>query len=677
MATENHLKESVSPYLQQHLHNPVDWYPWGEEAFAKARQEDKPIFLSIGYSTCHWCHVMEHESFEDPEVGAAMNRAFVSIKVDREERPDIDQLYMQVAQMMTGSGGWPLNLILTPDGKPFYAATYLPREDRFGRMGLLSLTRRVEELWKHDRKRLLASANSITKALQRPPSAAAGTAPDAELLRRAGQALRADFDAEHGGFGESPKFPSAHKLRFLLRMGDTDMVEQSLDAMRAGGIYDQIGFGFHRYATDNNWRVPHFEKMLYDQAMLMLAYSDAYAVTGHRRHAEVVREIADFLTREMRDSDDAFYAALDADSAGGEGRFYQWTLDEMKRALEEKDVDLAMTTWGVEQRGNYLDEARRLRNGLNILFLSQPPLDADRRRLERIRQQLLEVRETRERPFRDDKVLTDWNGMMIAALAHAARTLDAPELRALAEQAATTVLARAWNGKRLQHRWRNGTIGIDGKLDDYAMMVWGLIELYQTTLDARWLRQAVAINRVMVDRFAMEHGGFYLTDSDTHLLARPREWFDGAAPAGNSIAIENLLRLAHLTGDSTLADMAERGLAQATEQMRKAPAGSAQLLSALHFALHPVRELVIAGENDAPEVARMIEAARAGYRPGLLLLRRDPALFKVAPFLKEQHAIDGKATAYLCENFSCNRPVHSAKALRALLEATPEPKKAP
>ncbi|RMH52769.1 MAG: thioredoxin domain-containing protein [Zetaproteobacteria bacterium] len=661
--------DQSSPYLQQHAHNPVDWYPWGDEAFALARRLDRPIFLSIGYSTCHWCHVMEQESFADPEIGAAMNALFVSIKVDREERPDIDQLYMEAAQMMTGSGGWPLNLILTPDGRPFYAATYIPKEDRFGRMGLRSLIRRIDELWHHDRARLLASADSITQALREMPAATGRTALSEALLTRARAALAESFDHEAGGFGDAPKFPSPHKLRLLLRLGERAMVEQTLDAMRAGGIYDQIGFGFHRYATDRFWRVPHFEKMLYDQAMQMLAYSDAFAATGHGRHARVVRELADFVARRLTDPDGAFYSALDADSAGGEGRYYQWSIDELEAALGKEDAVFAARVWGMERRGNYLDEARRLRNGRNIPFLAQPPLDADRARMERIRRRLLAARAQRPVPFRDDKVLTDWNGMMIAALAHAAARLGDDGLLAQARRAAATVLERMWDGKRLRHRWRAGQAAIDGTLDDYAMLVWGLIELYQADFTPRWLQAAVAIDRAMRARFAMKDGGFYLTDGgDQRLLARPHEWFDGATPAGNSVALANLLRLAHLTGDMRLVAQAEAGLRQAAGQMAQAPTGSSALLWALADYLGPMRELVVAGRDDDPELERMVALARRGFHPGLVLLRHDPALFGTVPFLKEQGAIDGRATAYLCENFACNRPVHTARQLAELLD---------
>ncbi|MDQ6950524.1 MAG: thioredoxin domain-containing protein [Mariprofundales bacterium] len=671
-ATSNHLINESSPYLQQHAHNPVDWYPWGEAAFALARKEDKPIFLSIGYSTCHWCHVMEHESFEDPEVGRAMNAAFVSIKVDREERPDIDQLYMQVAQMMNGSGGWPLNLILTPDKKPFYAGTYLPKNSRFGRLGLLELTAKVHQMWQSDRARLLASADSITAALQQPPADKNHPPLTNALLTDGVTALAASFDHVHGGFGTAPKFPSPHKLMFLLRMGKTAEVEQTLDAMRAGGIFDQIGFGFHRYSTDDHWRVPHFEKMLDDQAMLMLAYAEAYHATGHARHAAVVREIADFVQREMTDHEGAFFSALDADSEGEEGRFYQWTQAELQQALGEKDAALAAATWGVEPRGNYLDEAKRLRNGRNILFLNQPPLDADKERLERIRQHLLKLRNTRVHPFRDDKVLTDWNGLMIAALAYAARAIDDPVLLTRAQRAAHTVLARSWDGKRLLHRWRDGKAGIAGHLDDYAFLTWGMIALYQADLNPDWLLQAVALNHAMITQFSAQDGGFYLSAPNTGpnaLPARPREAFDGALPAGNSVAAMNLLRLSHLTGDTTLAERAQRTLKQGAENMTQAPGGTAYLLTALQFALAPGRELVLAGDRQDKVAQRMLAVARAGYHPDMVVIWRDPKLFAIAPFLKDQPAIEGKPTAYLCENFVCNQPVQQVEALQNLLNS--------
>ncbi|MDQ6964033.1 MAG: thioredoxin domain-containing protein [Mariprofundales bacterium] len=671
IAADNHLSGESSPYLQQHLHNPVDWYPWGDAAFARAKKEDKLILLSIGYSTCHWCHVMEHESFESQEVGDALNATFVSIKVDREERPDIDAIYMRVAQMLNGGGGWPLNVILTPDLKPLYAATYLPKESRFGRVGLLELTAKMDRLWHHDRARLLASADEIARSVRRPAVISGGESTlSAGLLERAVEQLTEEFDSLHGGFGGAPKFPSPHRLLFLLRMNRTAMVEQTLDAMRNGGIFDQIGFGFHRYSTDDHWLVPHFEKMLYDQAMLMLAYSECYAATGHRRHARVVMEIAEFVAREMSDSSGALYSALDADSVGGEGRFYQWTTAEIRDALGDEEAPFAAVTWGVERRGNYLDEAKRLRNQRNILFVNQPPLDVDRERLERVRRKLLAARSLRTAPFRDDKVLTDWNGMMIAALAYSARTLCGDEGAVLlkqAQRAAHSLLERSWDGTRLLHSWRGGVGSIDGHLDDYAALTWGLIELYQSSFDPEWLQQAVAINRVMLATFAVPTGGFYLTSERSDLLTRPQEWFDGAVPSGNSIAVMNLLRLSHLTGDTALAEQAERALKQGAAMMRQAAGGSSYLLSALYLALKPVQELVLVGDRDGSEAEKMVQVAYSGYHPNMVIVWRDRRLFATAPFLQEQRAVEGKSTAYLCENFVCNRPVTTAAALAALL----------
>ncbi len=674
----NELIHESSPYLLQHAHNPVDWHPWGENAFALARLADKPVFLSIGYSTCHWCHVMERECFSDAEVAEEMNRSFVNIKVDREERPDIDQVYMQAAQMMTGAGGWPLNVLLTPEGKPFYAATYMPKHSGHGRIGLIELSQRVRALWKSDRQSLLASAERLHQALQEQQHA---TAKEEELslawVEQAYQRLRQDFDAEHGGFGNAPKFPTPHKLMLLLRYASEHprsealaMVERSLDHMRAGGIFDHLGFGFHRYATDARWLVPHFEKMLYDQAMLMLAYSEAYQLTGHARHARVVEEIADYVLRRMHSEDGLFFSAEDADSEGEEGRFYLWTEEEIRQALGPEDADLAIRHWHIEPRGNYLDEARRLRNGRNILHtgISQTQDSRDQARIESIRERLLQIREQRPQPFRDTKILCDWNGLMIGALARASLALERKDWYDIASQAGDQLLRRLRDTQgRLWHT-RQGDTGVPAHLDDYAFAVFGLLELYEAGFDAHFLQAAMELNESMLAHFADPRGGFFLTADDAEsLLVRPREAWDGALPSGNAMAAYNLLRLGRLSGNMEWEAQALRSLRAFSGSMQQAPTGQTFMLIALWQALRPGHELVIAGEaKAATEAGREIQR---GFFPNLVVLRRDPQSMKLAPHSQAQTPLRKSTTFYLCSNRQCQAPTHDIEQVRAALEA--------
>ncbi len=682
----NHLIHETSPYLLQHAHNPVDWHPWGEEAFALARAEDKPILLSIGYSTCHWCHVMEEESFSDPEVSRALNATFVAIKVDREERPDIDAVYMQAAQMLTGAGGWPLNVLLTPEGKPFYAFTYLPKHARFGRPGLLELTARVRELWRRDRSRLLRSAEQLADALRdvnagsEADREAEGAAkqPSVDVVRQARDELARSFDAVHGGFGDAPKFPSPHKLLFLLRWQAEhhdaealEMARRTLAAMRAGGIHDQLGGGFHRYATDARWLLPHFEKMLPDQAMLLMAFAEAFHATGEAAMAETARDVAGFVLREMRDARGGFHSALDADSEGGEGRFYMWTMAELEQALGREDAAFAARVFGVTTEGNVAEEATGRKTGANVLYLAHPPADeAGRKRLAGIRKRLLAAREQRPRPFRDDKVLTDWNGLMIAALARAARTLDEPAWANAAARAADFVLGNLRDADgRLLHRWRAGQAGIPGMLDDYAFLIWGLIELYETDFDARWLDAAVTLARRMDADFSAANGAFYAARAASRLPARPVEAFDGAQPSGNSAAMMDLLRLARLTGDAAWERRASRVASAFAERMAAMPSAFAWLAAGLLFAESPGYEIVLAGPREGAEADAMLAAVRAPYLPHAVVLWRDAASERLAPYARAQKPLNGRVTAYICRDFQCNQPTTDPAEVRRLLKS--------
>ena len=703
----NRLIQESSPYLLQHAHNPVDWYPWGEEAFQKAKAEDKPIFLSVGYSTCHWCHVMAHESFEDQEVAGLLNDAFVCIKVDREERPDIDQMYMAAALGMTGRGGWPLTIIMTGDRKPFFAATYIPRSGRFGQAGLMELIPRVKGLWKDNRDELLSSAAKIVDYLQQAQNRAPGTPPEmsASVLDQGYESLSAIYDAGFGGFGTAPKFPTAHNLLFLLRYGRQsrrkepwEMVEATLQAMRQGGIYDQVGYGFHRYSTDREWSVPHFEKMLYDQAMLVMGYVEAYQATGKEEYAGTAREVLEYVRRDMTSPEGGFFSAEDADSEGEEGKFYLWTTEELRSCLEKEEMRLMIRLFDIHESGNF-------EGGRNILCLRSSLRDAaavlkvDEKelqdRLERMRRKLFAARETRIRPSRDDKILTDWNGLMIAAFAKAAQALQGHEsLRdreyaSAAKRAANFLLEKMRSAEgRLLHRYFGSRPGIEGKLDDYAFLVWGLIELYEAIFDIKYLKAALELNQIMLRHFWDEkQGGLFFTPDDGEaLLIRPKEFYDGAVPSGNSVAMLNLLRLSRLTGDSALEEKANAvALASMGAASARGP-GNAMLLSALDYALDPSCEVALVGTREDEEMQRMLQAIRSRFLPGIVvlmvparnLLGKDgdkeessrKEMETISKFTKNMVQLQGRATAYVCSGKSCRSPVTDPKKVIDLLEKT-------
>ncbi|MDX8397337.1 MAG: thioredoxin domain-containing protein [Mariprofundaceae bacterium] len=674
----NALINQASPYLQQHAHNPVHWYPWGEEAFTKAKKEDKPIFLSIGYATCHWCHVMELESFDDEQVAAAMNKAFISIKVDREERPDIDQVYMQAAQVMGRQGGWPLNILMTPDKKPFYAATYIPKHSRGQRVGMLDLSAKVDELWLHDRNKLEQSAEQITQLLtQRNTDHGPGSKIDiTELAKRATHDLKQSFDEQHGGFGSAPKFPSPHKLLFLLRQAYSQndqkslaMVEKTLDNMRAGGIYDQIGFGFHRYSTDNQWLVPHFEKMLYDQAMLLMAYSEAYQLTGHLRHAIVVREIAEYVLREMQDANGGFYSAEDADSEGIEGKFYVWRTNEIQALLGEKNTEQFAQVFNLSNTGNFDDEATGKATGANIPYLSQWGPTPLKQELEPMREALFKARDQRTHPFLDDKILTDWNGLMVAALAKASRALAEPKYLKAAQKCADFILKNMRDDQgHLWHRYRHGDVGIAAHLDDYAFFTWGLIELYQASFDSSYLKAAVDLNTDMLKSFTSKSGGLFLTAADAEtLLVRPMEAWDDALPSGNAVAASNLLHLARLTSDHTLELAANRIFDTFSSLLNKAPVGFLHMISAQLFAANDSLEIVLAGDKNSAQAQSIRQTLEKLFLPHAVVIWRDQQSMQLIPFIKLQTPINNQITAYICKDFQCNQPVTNIDAMLKLM----------
>lgn len=688
----NRLSQEKSPYLLQHAANPVDWYPWGDEAFQKAKEEDKPVFLSIGYSTCHWCHVMEEESFEDERVADLMNEAFVCVKVDREERPDIDNIYMTVCQMMTGSGGWPLTVLLTPDKKPFFATTYIPRESRFGRAGMLELVPRLKELWQTRKKDVLDSADEITAAIQEAPPERSQEEVDASVLKLAFVQLSQRYDEAYGGFGSSPKFPTPHQLSFILRYwkrtGDESslrMVERTLTSMRMGGIYDHLGFGFHRYSTDRNWLVPHFEKMLYDQAMLGIAYTETYQATRKEEFAITAHEIFTYVLRDMTSPEGGFYSAEDADSEGEEGKFYYWTELEIRELLGDHDAELVMKIFNVDSYGNFIDQMTGGQTGENILHLTQPlaetaselkiPEAQLRESLEKARARLFEHREKRIHPYKDDKILTDWNGLMIAALSKAAQVWDKPEYLKAAKDAVEFIVKnlRSESGGLL-HRFRDGQAGLTSHIDDYAFVIWGLLELYEASFDVSYLQLALELNDYLIAHFWDDrNGGFYFTpDNGESLLTRNKEVYDGAIPSGNSVAMLNLLRLARITGTTDFEDRASKLARAFSRSVQAVPSAHTQFMIGVDFSVGPSYEIVIAGKSQAPDTKALLHQVRNSFLPNKVLLLRptdeqNPPITKIARFTDAQGSVNGKATAYVCQNFVCEAPVTDSAALSRLI----------
>ena len=686
----NRLRHEKSPYLLQHAGNPVDWYPWGEEAFERALKEHKPIFLSIGYSTCHWCHVMEHESFEDREVARLMNDVFVSIKVDREERPDIDSIYMTVCQLLTGSGGWPLTIVMTPDKKPFFAATYIPRETRLGRIGMLELIPRIGDFWTNKYDQVIDAANHISDALKEVPGEG-GAMPGKSALESASEQLEKSFDEQHGGFGSSPKFPTPHQLFFLLRYWKRtgngrarEMVEKTITAMQRGGIYDHIGFGFHRYATDSRWLVPHFEKMLYDQALLAIAYTEAYQATETSAYKKTACEILEYVLRDMTSPDGAFYSAEDADSEGMEGKFYLWTEDEIREAIGRDEAELFIRVFNIERDGNFADEATGQKSGSNIPHMRESveaiatalhlPKEKLESRIAGVREKLFAIRRKRIHPHKDDKILTDWNGLMIAALARASQVFEEPEYAEAARRAVDFILNHMQGGNgRLLHRYRDGQAAIAAHSSDYAFLIWGLLELYEATFDANLLKTALELNNDFIEHFLdQRHGGFYFTADDAErLLTRQKEIYDGAIPSSNSIVMWNLLRLGRITANAQLGEMAEQIGRVFSKQVMENPSAYTQLMVAVDFSVGPVYEVTIAGENEGADTEAMLRSLRRYFIPNKVVLLRTseepPDITEIAGFTKNQKSIGGRATAYVCHNYSCMQPTTDIDTMLQLL----------
>ena len=688
--TPNRLINEKSPYLLQHAHNPVHWYPWGEEAFSKAREENKPVFLSIGYSTCHWCHVMERESFEDEEVAKVLNQSFIAIKVDREERPDIDHIYMTVCQALTGQGGWPLSVFLTPEKKPFYAGTYYPKKSRWGRPGFIDLLKQIATKWTTERDQLIQTGEQIKNMIQPQLTLVNPGEITQATLRQAFDDFRERFDNRYGGFGDAPKFPTPHNLTFLLRYywatGENmalEMVEKTLQNMYRGGIYDHLGFGFSRYSTDQKWLVPHFEKMLYDNALLAIAYLEFAQVSGAREYAGVAEEIFTYVLRDMTSPEGGFYSAEDADSEGEEGKFYVWTPEEIKAVLGEQLGRIYCEAYDITERGNF--EGKSIPNLINnnlehLTHKAGLSIQELKQKLEEARQQLFKAREKRVHPYKDDKILTSWNGLMIAALAIGGRILQQPRYTQAAANALAFINKNLLRSDgRLMARFRDGEAAYPAYLDDYAFLIWGSLELYEATFEPLYLSHALELNRQMIDLFWDEAEGglfFYGADSE-QLIARPKEIYDGALPSGNSVAALNLLRLARLTGETRLEELAARQLATFGGRVERYPAGFTFLLMAAQFALNPGAEIVIMGDPALDETRKMLQVLQQEvFLPNSVYLlaptgKAKNEIERLAPKVREMPPHD-RPTAYICQNYSCQAPIFNPDSLRLNLQPVRE-----
>ncbi|MGD1009203.1 MAG: thioredoxin domain-containing protein [Candidatus Aminicenantales bacterium] len=679
----NRLSREKSPYLRQHAGNPVDWYPWGDEAFERARLEDKPVFLSIGYSTCHWCHVMERESFADEEVARLLNGTFVCVKVDREERPDLDDYFMSVGQALTGAGGWPLTVVITPDQRPFFAGTYFPKERRWGRPGLMELIPRIGEAWRTRRDEILRSADGIIEAVRGARSRAAGQAsgrPERapQVFDRAFHDLEADFDAKCGGFGSAPKFPAPHHLEFLLRYrrrtGNATalaMAEGTLQAMRRGGIWDHLGFGFHRYSTDAVWLVPHFEKMLYDQALLAEVYAEAFLATGKPEYKGTAAETLQYVLRDLTSPEGGFYSAEDADSEGEEGRFYVWTDEEVRQALDDQEARLAIDVFNVRPEGNFAEPGGRP-DGRNILHLDRTGGSGNP--LKAIRHELFLARKKRIRPFKDMKILADWNGLAIGALARAARAIGEARFLKTADGAARFVLERMRGpGGRLFHAFMEGEASVPAFLDDYAFFIRGLIELYQAGFDPGYLESALELAGTALADFAdREDGGFFAVPAGSELPVRMKSFYDGALPSGNSVMLMNLLRLARLTGRRDMEEAAGRVAADFADQAGLDPRAHTGFLSGLDYAFGPATEIVVVGRADDDGTKALLASVNRAYLPNAVVLFKPAGkgasrIEKLAPFTKDMREVDGASAAYVCTGGRCLKPVTTAEGLDRIL----------
>jgi uncharacterized protein len=679
----NRLIQETSPYLLQHAHNPVDWYPWGEEAFQKAKNENKPVLLSIGYSACHWCHVMEGESFENEKIATLMNELFVNIKVDREERPDLDEIYMNAVQMLTGRGGWPMTVFLTPEGKPFYGGTYFPPEDRHAMPGFPRILVGVANAYREKPQDVDKSVAQILAALQRMSrSADTGRSFSPDIIAQSAEQLAQAYDVEHGGLGQAPKFPNAGVYELFLRHYHhsrngrfLDMVTHTLRKMAEGGIYDHLGGGFHRYSVDQKWLVPHFEKMLYDNAQLVRSYAQVHRVTGDAFFKRVVEDTVDYLLREMFHGEGGFYSTQDADSEGEEGRFFVWTAEEINRVLGEEHGEIFGRIYDVTEFGNF--------EGKNILhpiltveqaakFFKKNPVEITAL-IANAKKKLFEERETRIKPFLDDKIITSWNGLALSGLAEAINVSGKPEYREAAERTIDFIFSKMFKDGLLLHTYRDGTAKLPGYLDDYAFLGVGLLDVYEATFERNYLERALELASIMLREFWDDADGafFFTGNSHEELISRAKPIFDGSIPSGNAMATQLLLRLYYLTGTEDYLQRAEKVLRSYYDAMQSQPFGFAHLLCALDFYLAKPKEVVLVTDRKAPAAAALVRGIHSLYLPNrtLQLVGPGESLEKISPLLAGKTQIDGKTTAYVCHNFTCSRPVTSWDELKSLLEA--------
>jgi uncharacterized protein YyaL (SSP411 family) len=686
----NKLINEKSPYLLQHAYNPVEWFPWCDEAFEKAKKEDKPIFLSIGYSTCHWCHVMEKESFEDEEVAKLMNETFVSIKVDREERPDIDGIYMSVCQMITGSGGWPLTIIMTPDKKPFFAGTYFPKRDRFGRIGMLELIPKLNDIWKNRRQEVLNSADEITNSINKISFKKSDEEIDENILNKAFEEFSRRFDKQFGGFGNAPKFPTPHNLLFLLRYfrrtknpPALEMVEKTLTEMRKGGIYDHIGFGFARYSTDKYWLVPHFEKMLYDNALLLMAYTEAFQITGKFIFRKTAEEIIEYILREMTHPKGGFYSAEDADSEGEEGKFYLWTELEVRQLLPKDEADFIISVFNLEPNGNWYDEARGIRTGNNILHLKKTfkeladdfSMEEEKfyDKLNSIRKKMLEWREKRIHPHKDDKILTDWNSLMISALVRASLVFDNKDYFQAALSADSFIKKYLFDGKKLLHRFRDGESAIDANLDDYAFYIQTQLDLFEATSDAKFLSTAVELDKYLYQNFWDENfGGYFFTSKQSEkLIARQKEIYDGAIPSGNSVQLLNLIRLNKITSIITYDELAIKQVHSFAGEINRMPSVFAQFLCGVDFLFGPSIEIIITSKSKSLTENAMKAISKRYFPDKVIIQLNENNLSELSGILNylNDYKVYDEVTIYLCRNFVCEKPFNNVDEVIKKIEA--------
>jgi len=679
----NRLIHETSPYLLQHAHNPVDWYPWGEEAFEKARRENKPVLLSIGYSACHWCHVMEHESFENEKIAALMNQLFVSIKVDREERPDLDEIYMSAVQMLTGRGGWPMTMFLTPEGKPFYGGTYFPPEDRQGMAGFPRVLLGVSQAYRERPEDVEKSVAQILGALERMAESRETTKDlSKSIIGDGAEKVARAYDAEHGGLGHAPKFPNAGVYELFLRhyaaSGNKrflDMVVHTLTKMAQGGIYDHLGGGFHRYSVDARWLVPHFEKMLYDNTQLVRSYAHAYTVAREPLFRSVVEETVSYLLREMLHSEGGFYATQDADSEGEEGKFFVWTEDEINRVIGAEDGSIFCRMYDVGEPGNF--EGKSILHPIlaveqaSKLFRKEPAEITSL--VARAKQKLFAEREKRVKPFRDEKIITAWNGLALSGLAAAIKISDNSACVDAAQRTVDFIFTKMFRDGFLLHTYKDGRAKLLGYLDDYAFMAVGLLDLYEALFDRAYLNRAVELGDIMLREFWDERNGgfFYTGKSHEQLISRAKPIFDASIPSGNAMATQLLLRLYHFTGDNRHRARADKVLRSYYDSMESQPFGFAHLLCALDAYVQGTKEIVIVGEPADAAVKQLIAEVDSIYLPNKVVQIAAPAtpLAEISPLLQGKTQVDGRATAYVCQNFTCSAPVTSASELRDLLES--------